>query len=105
MPVLALIIAGVAVLFSAFFIPSLLLGRGAGEQSGMRVTPAYAVSSRVRRALITRFALIEGSALFGLIAAFLGQSAQLYLPLAALALLAMLLSFPSDSLIRRLDSE
>lgn len=105
MPVVALLGAGVIMLVAAFLVPSLLLHGRADDVSGMRVAPAYSVPARVQRALIMRFALLESGAIMGLVAAFLGHSVQLYFPLGFLAIVGMLLSFPNDSLIRRLDSQ
>lgn len=105
MPVLALLGAGVAVLVAAFIVPNLLARASADESSGTRVAPANNVPARVQKALIVRFAMLEAGAILGLAAAFVAQSVQLYLPLGVLAILGMLLSFPNDSLIRRLDSQ
>jgi F0F1-type ATP synthase membrane subunit c/vacuolar-type H+-ATPase subunit K len=105
MPVLAVLAVGIVALISAFIIPSVILRNRGDGRSGMRVAPAYNVPARVTQILILRFALLESAAICGLVAAFLGKSVQLYLPLGFLACVGMVLSFPTDALIRRLDSE
>lgn len=54
---------------------------------------------RIRVALVTRWALTESVAIFGLLAAYLARVPELVLPPAALALLGFMMAFPSDSLL------
>ena len=50
--------------------------------------------SNLRTASIIRWAMIESAAVFGLLAAFLGQDVRVFLPLGALAVAGMVLAYP-----------
>lgn len=76
--ILVLHLAGLAMFAISFVVPANMLKR----------------SNNVRMAMIMRWAMIESSAVFGLLAAFIGQDVRLFLPLGALAIAGMLLAFP-----------
>ena len=74
--ILILHLAGLAVFATSFLIPSILK------------------TTNVRTTSIIRWAMIESAAVFGLLAAFLGQDVRLFLPLGALAIAGMVLAYP-----------
>lgn len=80
-------------------------GVAAGEPPAVRPAGCRGFISRPRetRRLVRRAeALIESVAVFGLVVAFIGQDARLFLPLFALSIAGMLATYPSDSMLRKL---
>jgi F0F1-type ATP synthase membrane subunit c/vacuolar-type H+-ATPase subunit K len=71
-----------AVTFVAAFLVSSMI---------MRRDPS---PERTRLGYIVRWAMIEATAIYGLIAAFLRQDRRLFLPLGILAVIGMLISYP-----------
>ena len=65
----------------AFVIPSMIARREPSPE-------------RTRLAFILRWAMIEATAIYGLIAAFLRQNPRLFIPLGVLAVAGMLISYP-----------
>lgn len=94
--ILALQIAGAAVLLAAWFVPGALLRRSSEE--AMRGAPARpdgaAVPPKTSVALLVRWALLEAVAILGLLAAFIGQDSRFFVPFGVVALAGMLLAFP-----------
>jgi len=76
--ILALHIAGIGMFVMSFVLSSMLMKR----------------SSNVRGAMIVRWAMIESAAVFGLLAAFIGNDVRLFIPLGALAIAGMLMAYP-----------
>lgn len=70
-------VMGLTMLIMSFVIPPVLSRRGPKPQS-----------------FVIRWAMIESAAIFGLVAAFIGEDPRLFLPLGALAIAAILLAFP-----------
>jgi hypothetical protein len=80
---------GLLMLVLSAIIPRILLRAENGRVS----------MERIKVALTVRWALVESVAVFGLLAAFVSQSPGLFAPMGVIALTALLLAFPTDSLI------
>ena len=82
--ILALRIAGIGMFAMSFILSSILMKR----------------SANVRGAMLIRWAMIESAAVFGLLAAFIGNDVRLFIPLGARAIAGMLIAYPKreDSL-------
>jgi hypothetical protein len=108
--VLVLHLAGFAVFLASLVVSSILL-RGSlhpdARPGSMPPPPpgAIVVTDRTRLSLMVRWALMESSAIFGLLAAFLSREPLVFLPLGALAAVGMLASYPSDDRLREMASQ
>jgi hypothetical protein len=101
--VLVLQIIGVGMFFLAFVMSSVFLRRrpaGPRAPAAPVTSGVVSVTPRMRLALIVRWAMIESTAIFGLLAAFLSQDPRVFLPLGGLAIGGMLMSYPSDERLR-----
>jgi hypothetical protein len=103
--ILVLHAMGAGMFILAFIVPSIVLRRlSANEHVRAPVAAAPSVSAcpRVRVVLIMKWALIESAAVVGLMAAFIAIDPRLFLPLGGLAVLGMLITYPSDSVLQDL---
>ncbi len=97
--IIALHVAALGILLCAFVVPPVLL-RDANSSAAPRLAgphPTRAVGPRTRRALIVRWTFIEWVAVFGLLAAFISRDPRLFLPLGGLAIVSLVLTYPTDS--------
>ena len=103
--VIGLYAAGLGAFVMSFIISSAVHRRTAmrGSAPGPSASPTgevLTVPPRTRVALIVRWSMIEMSALFGLVAAFLTRDPRVFLPMGLLAVAGMLLNYPSDERLR-----
>jgi hypothetical protein len=102
--VLILHAAGFAMFVTAFVLPSVLLSLARTKaKSTPQPTTEIRITSETMRALIIRFALLEAPAILGLVAAFLSIDWRLVLPLGLLSLAGLLVSYPGEDMLRRLQ--
>ena len=89
----------------SFFLPKLFMNQGVRSNPGQASIPSREGPSRIRQALIVRYALLESCAIFGLVAAFLSQEWQLILPLWVVSAAGFLMAYPSENLLARMREE
>lgn len=97
---LPLAIAAIATLAMSFFIPTIMLRQGSPSRTPMSPISELAVPDRVRTAFIIQWALLEAVAIYGLVASFLIQDLRPFLVFAGVAIVGLLLAFPSEGRIR-----
>jgi hypothetical protein len=91
-----LAIFGVVMFGLSFVVPALMLRTVPSGTA--RPAPSFP-QARTRARLVVRWALTETPAIFGLMAAFIGRDARLFIPLGVLSVVGMLMSYPSDSVL------
>jgi hypothetical protein len=102
--VIGLHVAGLGAFFMAFVMSSLLLRRPSMSPP-MAPINRDIVPPRTRIALIVRWTLMEASAIFGLLAAFLARDPRLFVPLGALAVIGILASYPSENTLTAMNAQ
>lgn len=104
----ALAIAALMAFFASYIIPGLLVRNQRSSErttvSPPTATSAFEIAPEVMTALMLRFALLEAPAVIGLVGAFLMKEWRFYLPFGVLSLIGLVLTFPTASLVRSLDS-
>ncbi|MDX1582908.1 MAG: hypothetical protein R3338_04835 [Thermoanaerobaculia bacterium] len=101
-------IAALAAFFASYAIPGLVI-RSRRKTDRTTVSPpeppsAFEIAPEVMSALIIRFALLEAPAVIGLVGAFVMREWRFFLPFGVLALVGLVLTYPTASLVRSLDS-
>ena len=94
--VMILYMVGAGMFLLSFVIPMIMRRSEPPSPASPAGPRSEIVDPRARTIMIIRWAMIEAAAVFGLLAAFLTPDARLALPLGALALVGMFLTFPSD---------
>lgn len=101
---LAFTVASLGLLAASFVLPRRMLASAVAQGAGTTDVAAIPLKELVAKAQapwIVRLAMCEAVAIFGLILVCLSQRPMKVLPFGALAVLAMLAAFPSESALRR----
>ncbi|HEY0592330.1 MAG TPA: hypothetical protein VGF40_11225 [Thermoanaerobaculia bacterium] len=101
--VLVLGVAALVMAVMAIFVPRAAMRRG-GERAPIAPPDPSAppsVPPNVFTALIIRWAMLEAVAILGLVAALIIADPRAFIPLGAVAIAGMLLSYPGDSVAAR----
>lgn len=103
---LALTVVALGLLAVSFVLPRRMLASAVAQSQGDGKKDAAAIPlpelvAKAQAPWIVRLAMCEAVAVFGLVLVFLSHRPMKIVPFAALAVLAMLAAFPSESALRR----